>query len=304
MSFKANEVMNVDALLPTAPITNDDDASSEFDECIRGSVTEAKDTYNPLAICNMPLCDDADLECVAEMVDAVLCEAVLIIESDPRGLFCYKYPNPLKTNAEDEDSDILDVVVADLHDGASTMAAATINLYSQTKSHTSVSVRHWMRIGEFAYGNVISEIRDFITKWQLTPDTKCVVLSNMKRHDVPVKGSIYFVDAHFSRPTPRCPNPLAVAKVRFIISVSKVMQKHYPVMITYRFEGFNTLYYAIGERATNSWTFQRFHIDTILHSKLHFYAEICECRHGTIENPKQNIRSNKQKSHGGDNKMT
>ncbi|EDW74498.1 uncharacterized protein Dwil_GK19410 [Drosophila willistoni] len=303
MSFKANELINVDALLPTNPLNDDD--SSEFDKCITVTVTEGKDDYNPLAICNMPLCDDADLECVAEMVDAVLCEAVLIIESDPRGLFCYKFPNPPKTDDDDEDddSDILEVVVADLHDGASTMATATINLYSQTKSQTSVSVRHWMRIGEFAYNNVISEIRDFITKWQLSPDTKCVVLSNMRRHDVPVKGSIYFVDAHFSRPTPRCPNPLAVAKVRFIISVSKVMQKHYPVMITYRFEGFNTLYYAIGERATNSWTFQRFHIDTILHSKLHFYAEICECRHGTIENPKQNNRSNKQKSHG-DNVMT
>jgi len=99
--------------------------------------------------------------------------------------------------------------------------------------------------------------------------------------------------------THRCPNPLAVAKVRFIITVSKVLLRHYPVMITYRFEGYNTLYYGLGERCLNSFSFQRFFIDTILHTKLTFFAAISECRHGTIEKPKHNIKSKHAKKSDG-----
>ncbi|XP_030563469.1 uncharacterized protein LOC115764512 [Drosophila novamexicana] len=224
-----------------------------------------------VANCQKPLCDDADLECVSNMVNATICEAIKIIESDPRGLFCYKYPKTLY-NVSDEFQ----------YPVTPSMGLSDIS---------SDFVQQWLKIGEFEYNNVLAVIRDFIGKWQLSPKTKCVVLTNTRRHDVALKGTIYFVDAHFSRPTQRCPNPLAVAKVRFIITVSTVMQKYYPVMITYRFEGYRTLYYAVGDRALTLNTFQRFYIDTILHTKLSFYAEICECRHGTIDKPKNNVKS-------------
>lgn len=223
-----------------------------------------------IANCNKPLCDDADLECILNMVKGTLCEAIMIIQSDPRQLFCYKYPEDISCVTNQKSENLF----------GSPIVRSEHSMASET-------VRNWITIGEFDYSNMISLIRDYITQWQLSPDTKCVVLTNPTRHDVPVKGTIYFIDANFSRPTPRCPNPLAVAKVRFVITVSSVMQSYYPVMITYRFEGYRTLYYALGSRAIILNTFQRFYIDTILHTKLSFFAEICESRHGTIANPKE-----------------
>ncbi|XP_017836217.1 uncharacterized protein LOC108595479 [Drosophila busckii] len=216
-----------------------------------------------MELCKKPLCDDADLQCIIDMVIATICEAKKIVASDPRKLFCYKLPKNL--NFFDFSVDAIG-------------------------SSTSDFSRRWLQIGDFNYNNVISVIRDFIGQWQLSTDTKCVVLSNKRQHYIPMKGTIYFVDAHFSRPTPRCPNPLAVAKVRFIITVSDVLQRYYPVMITYRFEGYSTLFYALGEQTMSSYVFQRFYIDTILHTKLSFYAEICKCRHGTLENPRHNAK--------------
>lgn len=221
--------------------------------------------------CKKPFCDDTDIECVYNLIYATICEAILIIESDPRALFCYKYPtNMSSVPAPNKNYDLM---------GFWSDSTAT-TLPDPTEP------TQWLKIRDFEYSNVIPQVRDFISKWRLSPETKCVVLANPKKHDVPLKGTIHFIDAHFSRPTPSCPNPLAVAKVRFIVTVSKVMQTYYPIMVTYRFEGFRTLFYALGERNVFSFVFQRFYIDTIMHTKLSFYAEICECRHGTIEKPK------------------
>ncbi|XP_023168847.1 uncharacterized protein LOC111598042 [Drosophila hydei] len=240
---------------------------------ISAKLNQADELLRSVAQCNMPLGDDADMQVLYDVIDATICTAIKIIESDPRGLFCYKYPITLLNFM----NDVLGV------------NSPSFNL----SDGSSDFVQQWLKISEFEYSNVLAVIRDFIGKWILSPHTKCVVLTNNRHHEVALKGTIYFVDAHFSRPTQRCPNPLAVAKVRFIITVSSIMQSYYPVMITYRFEGFRTLYYALGERAIPTNTFQRFYIDSILHSKLSFYAEICECRHGSVDKPKNNIQPKK-----------
>ncbi|XP_017033311.1 uncharacterized protein [Drosophila kikkawai] len=247
---------------------------------------------NTLEQCNKPACDeDADMQCIIDLVTATICEAKAIIESDPRGLFCYKYPKmrlSILSMASENHGD-------GMAPGGSYSSLKTTVVYGLPLSSVSSGIaRKDLTIENFDYSNAIADIREFISRWTLSPDTKCVVASNPIRHEVPVKGTIFFVDAHFSRPTPRCPNPLAVAKVRFFVSVSKLMMPSYPVMITYRFEGYNTLYYALGERALNLHHFQRFYIDTILHSKLSFFAAIAKCRHGTLENPKDNIRPKKR----------
>ncbi|EDV98415.1 uncharacterized protein LOC6568711 [Drosophila grimshawi] len=237
------------------------------------SVYNKSKLVESIAKCQKPLCEDADFECVMNMVNGTICEAVSIIESDPRGLFCYKYVKNLN---------IFDV-------------EPTINLTEPADSSPSSDfLLCWQTIDQFEYGNVVAMIRHYIGLWQVSPQTKCVVLSNRRGREVALKGQIYFVDAHFSRPSQTCTNPLAVAKVRFIITVSRILPKHYPVMITYRFEGYRTLYYALGERAVNSNSFQRLYIDTILHSKLSFYAEICVCRHGTVDKPKESDESRKR----------
>ncbi|SPP73887.1 uncharacterized protein LOC117592246 [Drosophila guanche] len=269
--------------------TSDNEQSDAWDARIVSPIVEVGSIAEAVAHCNKPVCDDADMQCIMDLVDGTLCEALTILQSDPRGLFCYKFPGTPK-NTTAKVPTLLEVQVTDTvneREGATTFATTVAISDYGPSSGSSGLLRKPTTIGAFEYSNVLSEIQDFVGQWQLSPDTKCAVLSNPTQHDIPIKGKIYFVDAHFSRPTPRCPNPLAVAKVRFIITVSKVMQKHYPVMITYRFEGHNTLYYAVGERSLNSFTFQRFYIDTILHTKLAFYAEVCECRHGTVEKPKK-----------------
>ncbi|XP_017959359.1 uncharacterized protein LOC108653408 [Drosophila navojoa] len=248
-------------------------SSNSRDSAQNTRAPEADELMKSVAQCNMPLGDHADIQVVYDMIDATICAAIKIIESDPRGLFCYKYP-------------------AEFYNYFDMMGPNTPSMNLSEPS--SDFVQQWLKISDFEYSNVLAVIRDFIAKWHLSPNTKCVVLTNNRQHHVPLKGSIYFVDAHFSRPTQRCPNPLAVAKIRFIITVSSIMQSYYPVMITYRFEGFRTLYYAVGDRAIPTNTFQRFYIDTILHNKLSFYAEICECRHGTTDKPKNNIADKKE----------
>ncbi|XP_001361510.3 uncharacterized protein [Drosophila pseudoobscura] len=249
-----------------------------------------------VAHCNKPVCDDADMQCVMDLVDSTICEALTIVQSDPRGLFCYKLPEkPKPVVSVPTLVDFTVTTIADEEHETTTVATKIAVGEYGPSSGSSGLLRKPTTIGSFEYSTVLSEIQDFIGLWQLSPDTKCAVLSNPIQHDVPIKGKIYFADAHFSRPTPRCPNPLAVAKVRFIITVSKLVPKHYPVMITYRFEGYNTLYYAVGERSQSSFSFQRFYIDTILHTKLAFYAEICECRHGTVEKPKKSTKTKKGK---------
>ncbi|XP_017066100.2 uncharacterized protein LOC108104497 [Drosophila eugracilis] len=249
-----------------------------------------------IKLCDKPVCDDADIQCIVDLVNGTICEALAIIKSDPRGLFCYKFPKKVKMSSVSlVSSAYTDTMVANVESDTSITNHFTGNLGTAVDSVSSGLARKILTIGDFDYSNAIADIRDFVSRWELSPDTKCVVISNPIRHEVPIKGTILFVDAHFSRPTPRCPNPLAVAKVRFIITVSKLLLKHYPVMITYRFEGYNTLYYGLGDRCLNSFTFQRFYIDTILHVKLTFFAAISECRHGTIENPKHNIKTKKPK---------
>lgn len=251
---------------------------------------------NVLEQCQKPACDeDVDMQCIVDLVTATICEAKAIIESDPRGLFCYKYPRKRLSSLSVAASNKDDIMVAHTDDDVSYISNKG-NVYygSMPESASSGIARNVLTIENFEYSNAIADIRDFISRWELSQDTKCVVISNPLRHEVPIKGTIFFVDAHFSRPTPRCPNPLAVAKVRFIVSVSKLMMPSYPVMITYRFEGYNTLYYGVGERSINSYSFQRFYIDTILHTKLTFFAAIAECRHGTVDNPKENVKAKKK----------
>ncbi|XP_017105804.2 uncharacterized protein [Drosophila bipectinata] len=259
-------------------------------------ITQIPSLTKDLALCNKPLCDDADMQCIIDLISATVCEAVTIIESDPRGLFCYKMPTKTFTGVSISSGLPSTVVIGGVAGAEQDPSTVQRNApYVSADSGSSGLVRHALTIGNFEYANAISDVRDFISRWELSPDTKCVVISNANNHVVPIKGTIYFIDAHFSRPTPRCPNPLAVAKVRFIVTVSKLLLPCYPVMITYRFEGYNTLYYAVGERSLNSFTFQRFYIDTILHTKLSFFAAVAECRHGTVDHPKDNVKSRKSK---------
>ncbi|XP_054729636.1 uncharacterized protein LOC129238592 [Anastrepha obliqua] len=151
--------------------------------------------------------------------------------------------------------------------------------------HAEYKEKHvnWINIQDFSVNEIFSQVRDYINLWHLSDCTKYTLGINDKTNVIPGKGSKYFLDAIFSKPTPICPNPLAVAKVLFTVTVPELLPKYYPVKVIYRFESYRTPYHAFGRFEVHSKDFQRYFIDSILQKKLVFYAKIFECRHPQIK---------------------
>uniref|UniRef100_W8BPX1 Uncharacterized protein n=1 Tax=Ceratitis capitata TaxID=7213 RepID=W8BPX1_CERCA len=148
---------------------------------------------------------------------------------------------------------------------------------------------NWINIQDFSVNEIFSQVRDYIHLWNLSECTKFSLATNDRANVIPNKGAKYFIDATFSKPTPACPNPLAVAKVFFTAIVPSHLPKHYPIMVTYRFEGFRTQYHVHGRHEVRSKDFQRFFIDSILQRKLVFYSRIFECRHPDIKLKRESV---------------
>ncbi|XP_028894701.1 uncharacterized protein LOC114803697 [Zeugodacus cucurbitae] len=141
----------------------------------------------------------------------------------------------------------------------------------------------WVNIQDFSVNEIFQQVRDYIHLWNLSACTKFTLAVNDKATIIPRKGSRYYLDATFSKPTPACPNPLAVANVHFTAVVPAYLPKHYPVMVMYRFEGYSRQYHTHGRHEVRSKDFQRFFIDSILQRKLSFYSKIFECRHPHVK---------------------
>lgn len=137
----------------------------------------------------------------------------------------------------------------------------------------------WITIQDFSVNEIFQQVRDYICLWNLSECTKFSLAINDKATIIPNKGSRYFLDATFSKPTPACPNPLAVANIHFTAILPAHLPKHYPVKVMYRFEGFRQQYHTHGRHEVRSKDFQRYFIDSILQTKLIFYSKIFECRH-------------------------
>ena len=137
----------------------------------------------------------------------------------------------------------------------------------------------WLSAEDYSPPMIINQIGDFISKWELSPATKFVIVPRIELSISKNKGVRNFFDVHFSKPTPRCPNPLAVAVVHFTVHIPEMLPRQYPVMVTYKFQGYRTLFYASGRRCLHSLSFQRYFIDSILHMKLAFFFFFFECRH-------------------------
>lgn len=189
-----------------------------------------------------------DVSGVAQgVVDQAICMATALIHEDPDEVFLYKCPQPQQTADSDAESSEFESI-------------------------------EWMRIEDFMLGDALRQLREYISLWELSKATQFEIVPRHEEH-VHGRGVHYYVDSIFSKPTPKCPNPLAVAIVHFAIHVSHMLPPSHPIMVTYRFEGYKTTFYALGSRSLRSTSFQRFYIDTILHMKLSFYAEICEYAH-------------------------
>ncbi|XP_011198151.1 uncharacterized protein LOC105222501 [Bactrocera dorsalis] len=148
---------------------------------------------------------------------------------------------------------------------------------------------NWVNIQDFSVNEIFQQVRDYIYLWNLSECTKFTLAINDKATIIPNKGSRYFLDATFSKPTPACPNPLAVANVHFTAIVPAHLPKHFPVKVMYRFEGYRRQYHTHGRHEVRSKDFQRYFIDSILQTKLIFYSKIFECRHPHVKLNKSSL---------------
>ena len=207
---------------------------------------------------------------IAKYVEAIVQKATRLLKDNAARYFLYKNPNVWRRKTATYELD-------------------ECNAPLSTEEFV-LQLVPWALIKNFEYALVVQQINEFIQTWELTPATKFVVIPREhKIEHVPPYGNRYFAEAHFSKPTPKCPNPLAVAKVYFYIHVSHLLPSDYPVNVTYKFEGYKTEFSTIGVHKIMANTFQNYFISSILHMKLSFYAKLCECR-----NPISAVKSRKK----------
>uniref|UniRef100_A0A1A9VCN5 Uncharacterized protein n=1 Tax=Glossina austeni TaxID=7395 RepID=A0A1A9VCN5_GLOAU len=211
---------------------------------------------------------------IKKIVDAIIDRGVHLIESDVNNEFFYKNPYYIPKHVDFKEKPAGKSISE--HIGSSFDSSTD---ESEAEDEEEVTFQQeWITIGNFDFVTAIHQLTAFVEKWELTPPTKFVVIAQEFAEEVKPFGHRYFAEIHFSKPTPKCPNPLATAKLNFHINICSYLPTFYPIMITYKFEGFKTMYYAVGERKLSSIKFQRYLIDSILHMKLAFYAELWDCR--------------------------
>lgn len=229
----------------------------------------------------------AKKEILAQYLDGIVQEALHLISRDYKQEFLYKNPNGWQQRRQFYNANVSQrnktstknmQQQANYSDSSSSSMTFTDPSSSTTSQEYETDLEPWSCIANFEFSLVVRQINEFIQTWELGPATKFVVIALDKIENIKPFGERYFVEAHFSKPTPKCPNPLAVAKVYFEINVSHLLSKVYPVNVTYKFEGYKSQFYAMGKNKLSSKTFQRYYIDSILHMKLAFYAELCKCR--------------------------
>ncbi|KAM7347500.1 uncharacterized protein ACRADG_007068 [Cochliomyia hominivorax] len=231
-----------------------------------------------------PIEPSINTEALAQFLEDIAQEAATLINSDYKQEFLYKNPNGWKKKYEQKLINAREPSLKRFSYSSSSISFQKPSSSTSSDEDEELFSEPWVLLENFEFSLAVRQISEFIHSWELTPATKFVVIVLDKVEHCYPFGERYFVEAHFSKPTPKCPNPLAVAKVYFEINVSHLLPYDYPVNVTYKFEGYESQFYAMGEHKINSNKFQRYYIDTILHMKLAFYAELCECH-----NPKKTL---------------
>lgn len=213
---------------------------------------------------------------LSRSIENIIRNAISMINDDVYEEFIYQYPGDIKRKYKTAQAD---KPLMSIKSRASKLILKTSSTTSTTESTASDEYRNiWVSIENFNIKTVVNQIRDYINTWELGTLYRFVVMATEVPRVIKPYGVRWNVEAHFSKPTPRCPNPLAVAKVFFQVNVSFLLPSNYPVMVTYHFEGYKTMYYALGRRKLTSLIFQRYLLDSILHMKLTFYNHLWECR--------------------------
>lgn len=235
---------------------------------------------------SLPKTKPLTIEALAKSLESILKETAEHLRNESGKNFLYKHPNGWKRKHFKTLKEISQFKPQHIHpqliceNASDESSFATPNSSTSSKDKDSDSeLEPWALIKDFEYRSLTHQINEFIRTWELTPATKYVVIAQEKKieHVTPY-GERYFAEAHFSKPTPKCPNPLAVAKVYFYIHVSNLLPNDYPVNVTYRFEGYKTEFNAMGIRKIIANKFQNYFINSIIHMKLAFYAKLCRCR--------------------------
>nr|XP_013100992.1 unnamed protein product [Stomoxys calcitrans] len=225
-----------------------------------------------------------NVEAIFGTVDAITQKAAALINADTQEEFLYKNPNGWKRHSLQKDASLLNQEFNDFDSDITTSSSLI------SSDFLAKPLEPWALLEAFHFPDVVRQITQFIETWELTPATKFVVIAQEKSLKMPPFGERYFVEVHFSKPTPKCPNPLARAKSYFQINVSCLLPRDYPVNVTYRFEGYSSCFYALGPKKMSSNKFQRFLIDTIIHMKLAFYAQLEKCERLEVKQEKDDER--------------
>lgn len=171
--------------------------------------------------------------------------------------------------AERLNSSVLDAI-----SNAINKKISEIFIYPRSQALSKEDPVQWPTIGDFSLETMTEQICKYIDSWNLRENTKYVI-KYLSCEEYELRGYKHLVEVAFSRPTNSCPNPLAIARVLFYTYVSSLLPKSFPVMVSYRFEGYKSTYNAGGVNVRKSG-FQDYMIDLILKSKLLFYSELCE----------------------------
>ncbi|XP_055905750.1 uncharacterized protein LOC129941203 [Eupeodes corollae] len=166
-------------------------------------------------------------------------------------------------------------------------------------SSSSCMKWHW-EIKDFSLDRLVAQISDFVNRWKLSKGIKFCIKHiksyfdesaflttpsqlNLMNTTQKYTMSRHYIDVLFSKPTMVCPNPLAVAKVHFIIYAVALKedelqhqdhhhQKEYSpctlVSVKYQFEGFKSWHTVDSDR----FDFQDAYIRFIIDSKTKFFS--------------------------------
>lgn len=237
--------------------------------------------------------------CANAAVDKAINEAIAWIVSDPAEQFLYKYPRECEAQANNRLK--LVPVASECASTSAKERQSSIRAVIESNANKRID---WFRIDEFSLYQLVQLVDDYLSLWRLTPNTQYQVRLETDAMSEQPQGRTYCLSAYFSRhlqPELEHRRPLAMTKVNFMVHVSHLLPKFYPIMMTYRFENSNADYYAVGSRRLRRLDFQRFFIDMALETKLNFYPQILKTlAFGNVQKSRRVDKNKEERERGKD----
>ncbi|XP_037960391.1 uncharacterized protein LOC119689598 [Teleopsis dalmanni] len=207
-----------------------------------------------------------------EFVNELISLAVEKYQRDETGFFIYRCPKYACVESENS------------------CDASSESKEDKGKTHVKNSAKSisWVTIGNFTYSKAVININEYVSTWVLPPGAIFEMKENNLIKDVEGLGRTFYADVIVSKQA----YPSATATVAFQIHLSAILPTSYPVMVTYTFEDFRTVFYAIGDKCFYC-NFQRHFISHALELKQKIFQEPFKWSNEFKENEKDDKEKNK-----------